>query len=866
MWNGTTHRRSLAALAALFVVWLALPAAVQAQSSTPAAFGACGKDDAERVWRESDLPRQIEAEWGETFTPATERFVVYKQQCRDLTGDGVREMVVELSGSTASSPSPWAVYQATGGGRPVLSFAEIKVSYTDVRIRGDSYPDIDLRVQQKYFTGNEPNCCPQGARYRYVRWNGQAFVYGKRRRPPEEQPTEHSGPPAPSGEEGCEGRVTAGPIDIRSACLRRRGDVYEASGRARINGIDFVPAEAGVKITFDRRRLELSTSGDVKVQVGPVVLYQGSLKDKSLRAAIPLRIPGQTSLKGFPVSGEARVTLRADGAEIGVNVGLAALGGVTGAATLQANQENGLRLDALSLNVPEARVKAVPLTDVSLTYERTPEGQDRWMGGATVGLPGPRVASIGGSATFLDGRFAEANAELTGGVGVPVGPGLTITAVRARLVLEPEFGLGGGMSVSVGPQVAGITAAKIGGVFFYQDGDPASFRISGDIELVKVKLSSGSLAYRTDGRVDFSGDVELAVKGIGFKGSLIGWVDGLRAFNAAGQGNVGPFGAEGVLSTKGGAVCWDLGFVSTGVGFKWEDFPRGDPGCDLDKFSEVRAAQAAPLNPGESRVVRVRRGERALALAAVGAQGAPGVTLRGPSGQTVSPPASGLTIDQASRSSAYRDDAASNLTVANPEAGDWTLTVDQGSTPVAQLLRAGALPRPRIDARLRRGRLAYSANGRSGQQIEFAERGAEVNRRIATTGRSRGTLRFRPAEGPAGPRTIVATVLQDGVPRDSFEVERFTARRATVGRPRGVRNRRGARSARIAWRSASGAAGYNVRVSLSDGRKLLVQVSSRRRSVTVPGASRRMRVTASVRGLTRGGRAGKAATATSRGR
>jgi hypothetical protein len=280
----------------------------------------------------------------------------------------------------------------------------------------------------------------------------------------------------------------------------------------------------------------------------------------------------------------------------------------------------------------------------------------------------------------------------------------------------------------------------------------------------------------------------------------------------------------------------------------------------------VPAAQAAPLNPGDSRVVRVRRGERALALAAVGTQGAPGITLRGPSGQTISAPAAGTLLDPAAGHWAFREESTAYIVVARPVAGDWTLTVDQGSTPVAQVLRAGALPSPRVRARVRRGRLAYSASGRRGQQIEFVERGPEVHRRIATTSRSRGSVRFRPAEGPAGIREVVAVVLQDGVPRDSTTVARFRARTVRAGRPGAVRVRRTSRSARVTWRGASGAATYNVRVRISDGRSLLFRAGARRRSVTVRGVARRMRVTASVRGVTRGGRAGKARIATSRGR
>ena len=117
--------------------------------------------------------------------------------------------------------------------------------------------------------------------------------------------------------------------------------------------------------------------------------------------------------------------------------------------------------------------------------------------------------------------------------------------------------------------------ATISGDFLYQDGTPATFRISGDIALVKVRLSQGSLAYRTDGRVDF-GNVELALKGFAYR-QLDRLVDGLRAFSAQGDGTVGYKGAgaggKGVLSTRGGAACADLGLFSVGFGFRWEDFP-----------------------------------------------------------------------------------------------------------------------------------------------------------------------------------------------------------------------------------------------------------------------------------------------------
>ena len=82
------------------------------------------------------------------------------------------------------------------------------------------------------------------------------------------------------------------------------------------------------------------------------------------------------------------------------------------------------------MKIGQARVGPIPIRDVSVAYSRTPEG-DRWEGGATLELPGPKLASLTGFAAFLNGRFAEGRGALTGnvvvyetdhGLGSPVPP------------------------------------------------------------------------------------------------------------------------------------------------------------------------------------------------------------------------------------------------------------------------------------------------------------------------------------------------------------------------------------------------------------------------------------------------------------
>lgn len=133
-----------------------------------------------------------------------------------------------------------------------------------------------------------------------------------------------------------------------------------------------------------------------------------------------------------------------------------------------------------------------------------------------------------------------------------------ITKVRAGLVLEPQFGFSGGMALSAGPRVLGVTAASVDGTFTYQGGTPGVFMLSGDISLVRVKLAGGELAYRTNGQITMRGNLDLTLGGVGFQGDLAGFVDGLRAFSAEGSGTVGfkgkGAGGEGIVSSVGAAA------------------------------------------------------------------------------------------------------------------------------------------------------------------------------------------------------------------------------------------------------------------------------------------------------------------------
>ena len=107
-----------------------------------------------------------------------------------------------------------------------------------------------------------------------------------------------------------------------------------------MNGIDLVPAKGDAEVVFDPKSLELRVSGTVQVQAGPVVLYEGSF-NRTLGVSFTLRLPAAAAVKGFPLQGEAKVTLRGNGAEIAANASVEALGGVSGGGRAERDRRDG---------------------------------------------------------------------------------------------------------------------------------------------------------------------------------------------------------------------------------------------------------------------------------------------------------------------------------------------------------------------------------------------------------------------------------------------------------------------------------------------------------------------------------------------
>jgi hypothetical protein len=561
-------------------------------------------------------------------------------------------------------------------------------------------------------------------------------------------------------------------------------------------------------------------------------------------------------------------------AKITLNAALPDFGDLTGSVTVSASNATGLQLSDASITLPEAKFKGIGIKDASLAYSRTPDG-DKWSGQAKVELPSPSVQAVGGGASVLNGAFAEGHAALDG--NLPLAEAVFLTHIDANLMLHPSFAFGGGLGISAGPKILGVRAVGIDGHFEYTSGagagDPNDYKISGDVKVAdKLNLAGGFVDYKTNGQATAGGESKFEIGGFGFDGSSSGFVSA-NAFQLKGDGTVGykghGLGGTGVVSSKGIVACAKFIFANVGFSVSWDNFLHVHPfagSCDLSKW-EVQAGSSALLQPGAVRRFRLRGHPRALAIAATGVGAPPQITLIGPGPTRLTSPtvAQGLVTTPTEIALAYPDDRTTYVVLGHPPAGGWRVRIDPGPA-VSSLRRAGGLRDAKVTGHVG-GRgyhrvFTFRARRIAGQRIVFYERGSGVGRSIGASSATRGRLRFTPADGPGGRRTIVASVRQYGFVRATLTVARFRApapRRP--GRVARIRIRRRGARAIITWTPAVRAHGYDVRVHVADGRSLRFGLARRRLTI---GRTTGRRVSVTVQAVSAAGRDGRPRTATLR--
>ena len=447
--------------------------------------------------------------------------------------------------------------------------------------------------------------------------------------------------------------------------------------------------------------------------------------------------------------------------------------------------------------------------------------------------------------------------------GLALGPFVYLDSIEFEVSTNPTK-LVGGVTLSAGPEILGQAAAQVNGRLSYtfpNPPNPAVLRAEGSVSIVEIALANAFLEYRSTGAIAFAGHVGLELYVASLEAGIGGWLSG-ASFDVEGNADVCVFGfacAHGtvVVSSVGWAGCAGVEVlkqeISVGIGDHWGQFPPEimTSSCDIGPY---KAQAARARSAGTAQTVAIPGGERAAVLALVGSTAPPQVTITGPRGEVLTTPASGSV-----RASSYIlfGNARTRTTyvlIARPAPGAWTIALNPGSSPLAQIRQASALPPVSVKARVS-GRglaraLSYSLRSIAGQRVVFAEEGHGAARVLGIARGAHGRLRFVPANGPGGRRKIIAIVEQSGLPRKQLTLTSYVAPPpARPSRPAQLQASWRGATLTLSWSPARLAVRSLVRVALRDGRRLLFDVLGHRHSLAVAGVLAGDRASITVTGV-----------------
>ncbi len=539
---------------------------------------------------------------------------------------------------------------------------------------------------------------------------------------------------------------------------------------------------------------------------------------------------------------------------------------------------------------------------------RSDNTEDRWDGAISIVLPTESKTELGLWGGLRGGRLSHAGAYVDNlGTTVPLAPGIFLQSVRLGVCLEPPpFQVKGGAGISLGPVVNGVSAVRLDGDMHYSDaygGTPWFIRADGRLRLFDKQVASAYFQYWGTGMIDFGFEAGLEFGPARIGGHVEGWIEtrSPSRFNVQGHVEVcvdGVACAQGdaVFSTIGASGCISVSIVKVpmlvkdknwhvwtpwrvhiemvpikvqgGAGYTWQtrDLDLMIGSCSIGKWVLARPSQAGVLS------VDVPRDMPAFTVRLHGAGAPPQADLVGPDGRRI-PATTGAIVKGSHMVATNAGDDTTSIMVTGPAAGRWTIEPHAGSAKVTEVDHGFAVPEPTLVAgvsgkRYRRS-LGYAFSPQPGQRITFVERGRRTTQvlGVARAGHCRkavngarevacGTLKFTPGHGPAGTRSIVAVIEQDGHPRKTVTVATYTAPQDRLpGRPGLLRARRTSSAVYVRWATVPGAKGYTAAVTTSDGRRLSFSAAH---GFHVP-AGRDTSVRIAVRALRLDGAVGRAA-------
>jgi hypothetical protein len=696
--------------------------------------------------------------------------------------------------------------------------------------------------------------------------------------------------------ENCDRTFRGDFIDARSnSCMVKRGSTYEATNaEVRVNGLIIKPADDSrptlvidpAAKTIKGRSLTMpfvvaaDTDPDIPIYAGPIS-WNFSQGDNKPRKVIGFDLSGVPVLKSLPITGlEASFTQNGD-TILKPTLRLSFwpfnhFGSITSTATFQVDNDNPPDFSGLAIKLAKVNALALELRDVELKWQQG----GTWAGSAKLVLKFSQAYTVGAGFGIKDGGFDFLRGSVSG-INSPVGGGVFLQSLGFEVRRDP-LTLIGSIGLSAGPTVAGVKAVGVGGQLKAVLADPFVVEVSGSLEIAeRFELADAFLRASSTGLVEFGGKVGFDIWRLDLNGTIDGWVDRLEAFNVEGSIEAcldvwgpNPCGnAKVLLSSRGIAGCVGVYGYYVGAGAIWALPPDFDAftGCDLSPYREVKPASARGVRAAAELVRTQLPAGLPSAAWEVSAEGGPvGVTLTGPGGVAVTVSRENPFVQQGDVYAQLREDGTTFVLVNKPAAGLWTLS-DDGVARVTRVREARGLPKPSAKAAVRgRGRsrvLSWRVRRIRGQRVTFAEVGRDVRNAIVSTTAARGSVRFRPADGPAGRRSIVALVEQDGQPRTTLTAGSYRAPGPLKpGKPRGLRMRRSGSRLVVSWRPSPPGFRHALYFQLGDGRRLVRIAAARARSYTLKGVPRSVGAKVKVLGLTRVDAKGPSASASIRRR
>jgi hypothetical protein len=668
-------------------------------------------------------------------------------------------------------------------------------------------------------------------------------------------------------------------------------------GEIRLNGLEIIP-DAGVKIIIDPRTHTINTTGKVSVVLRAPLLGDITIWHDELHVDLAggLADAGQTlfdfdtsrfpvSLEGFPIEGKIDVQLARDAVVIPISVTLPPyMGGISGAATLQADNANGFELTSLHIGVDDLELGALEIKGLSIDFNKD---EDLWAGGATLNIPGGTpYFGITAHVEFSHGQFTMGSFEVPFGPfpGVPIftdaylasfGGGFDIRPPRKRFFGSITVG-----AIPLDPPNYTVTVTGTVSITFTDNG-PVILEVDGSGALHGYQIATARMIFQTNGYFEVDGSVDINLDVAELRAGINSFIDLPRKeFSAEVKGDLfvagyDVAGADSVISSKGVAACGSILGGHVGFAYPWggsvDIIGPGVGGCDVSGYAVQPLADVAA---GHSAPAGVAVAPRTLYedIAATGSGGPPTVVLRSPSGRQITPASFGTQQGAAAVALEVQRNSTTYVMIPRPMAGTWTVTAAPGSQPITLVRAARGFARPHVVARVTghghdRG-LSYRVPARPGLGITFAEQARGVYHVLGDARGARGTFRFSPADGPAGERTILAIVSEGGTPRERLAIARYSAPGPlSPGRVRAVRLFVRGRRFVLSFGSAANADRYLVRLTASDGRHL-VRLIGRAHRISLPALGYGDTLTVTVTGVSSTGRRGvavhKRATWTSR--